>query len=112
MLQGLKIFAVIVVFLAAQQGVQAFTNNFDWTKLMAAGEVLRVLSAVLMGVVFGAIQGTLRAVQILMVIWAGPSVWGYIGPILATAAAMANSAAAAVVRVFRGIVFEKEPTAT
>jgi hypothetical protein len=97
------------VFLAAQQGIHAFTNTFDSTKLMATGELLKVLSAAAMGVAFGAIQGTLRAVQILLVIWAGPSIWGYLGPILATAAAMANAAAAAVVRTVRGI-FRKEPT--
>jgi hypothetical protein len=107
--QGLKIFIVIVVFLAAQQGVQAFMNTFDLTKLMVAGELLKVLYAAAMGVAFGAIQGTLRAVQILLVIWAGPTLWGYLGPILATAAAMANAAAAAVVRTVRGI-FRKEPT--
>jgi hypothetical protein len=107
--QGLKIFIVIVVFLAAQQGVQAFTNTFDLSKLMVAGELLKVLSAAAMGVAFGSIQGTLRAFQILMVIWAGPTLWGYLGPILATAAAMANAAAAAVVKTVRGI-FRKEPT--
>jgi hypothetical protein len=107
--QALKIFIIVVVFLAAQQGIHPFTNTFDSTKLMATGELLKVLSAAAMGVAFGAIQGTLRAVQILLVIWAGPSIWGYLGPILATAAAMANAAAAAVVRTVRGI-FRKEPT--
>ena len=107
--QALKIFIIVVVFLAAQQGIHAFTNTFDSTKLMATGELLKVLSAAAMGVAFGAIQGTLRAAQILLVIWAGPSIWGYLGPILATAAAMVNAAAAAVVRTVRGI-FRKEPT--
>jgi hypothetical protein len=107
--QALKIFIIVVVFLAAQQGLHAFTNTFDSTKLMATGELLKVLSAAAMGVAFGAIQGTLRAAQILLVIWAGPSIWGYLGPILATAAAMVNAAAAAVVRTVRGI-FRKEPT--
>ncbi len=105
--QALKIFIIVVVFLAAQQGLHAFTNTFDSTKLMATGELLKVLSVAAMGVAFGAIQGMLRAVQILLVIWAGPSIWGYLGPILATAAAMANDAAAAAVRVFRGIVYKK-----
>ena len=61
-LQALKIFVVVVVFLAAQQGIQAFTNTFDWTKLMQAGEVMKVLLAVGMGLIFGTIQGALRAV--------------------------------------------------
>ncbi len=107
--QALKIFIVVVVFIAAQQGMQAFTNTFDWTKLMEAGEVARVFMAIVMGIVFGAMQGTLRAVQILLAIWAGPSVWGYLGPILAGAAALVTNAAAAVVRVFRGGVAKKEP---
>jgi hypothetical protein len=107
--QGLKIFIVIVVFLAAQQGVQAFTNTFDGTKLMVAGELWKVFSASAMGVAFGAIQGALRAIQIVMVVWAGPTLWGYLGPILATATAMVNDAAAAFVRTVRGI-FRKEPT--
>jgi hypothetical protein len=47
--QALKIFVVVVVFLAAQQGTQAFTNTFDWTKLMVTGEVSRVVDAVCMG---------------------------------------------------------------
>jgi hypothetical protein len=110
--QALKIFIIVVAFLAAQQGLQAFTITFDSTKLMAIGELLRVLSAAAMGVAFGAIQGTLRAVQILLVVWAGPTLWGYLGPILATAAAMANDAAAAAVRVFRGIFYKREPTNT
>jgi hypothetical protein len=109
--QAAKIFVIVVIFLAAQQGMQAFTNTFDWTKLLDAGEVMKVLLAVGMGIVFGAIQGALRAVQLLMAVWAGPSVWGYLGPILATAAAMVNNAAVAAVKVFRGIV-RKEPFLT
>jgi hypothetical protein len=111
LLQGLKIFTVVVIFLSAQQGVQAFTNTFDGTKLMVAGELFKVFSAAAMGVAFGAIQGTLRAVQILMVIWAGPTLWGYLGPILTTAAAMVSMASAALVRTVRGI-FRKEPPAS
>ena len=100
--QAVKIVLIVVIFMAAQQGIQAFTNTFDWSKLMEAGEVAKVLMAVAMGTIFGAIQGVLRAAQILVAVWAGPSVWGYLGPILASASAAIANTAAAVARVFRG----------
>ncbi len=108
--QALKILTIVVGFISAQQGIQAFTSTFDLSKLMEDGEVAKVLSAVGMGLVFGAIQGALRAVQILLAIWAGPSIWGYLGPILASAAILTTNAAASFVRIFRGPAQTKTTT--
>lgn len=109
--QAVKIFAVVVIFIACQQASQAFTNNFDWSKLLVDGEVARVFKAIVMGFVFGTMQGVLRAVQILLAIWSGPSIWGYLGPVLATAQAVISGAASSIVNAFRRDTTKKDAPA-
>ncbi len=109
--QAVKIFAVVVIFIACQQAIQAFTYNFDWSKLLVDGEVARVFKAIVMGFVFGAMQGVLRAVQILLAIWSGPSIWGYLGPVLAAAQAVVSGAASSIVNAFRRDASKKETSA-
>ena len=107
--QALKIFAVVVLFMAAQQGTQAFAKTFEWSNLVTAGEILKVFQAILMGCVFGAMDGVMRAVQILVAVWAGPTVWGYLGPVLGSAATLTANAAGSVVRALRGNSAKPEP---
>lgn len=96
-----KIFLVITVFLAMQEGTQAFVHTFDWSTFTTPAELLKTAIAVGFGCVYGAMQGALRAIQVVLAVWSGPTLWGYLGPILAGAAAIAANAASSVVKLFR-----------
>ena len=98
---ALKIFAVVTVFLSMQEGTQAFSHTFDWTRFADINQLMVTAKAVGIGCLYGALQGALRAVQILLAVWSGPTLWTWLGPILAGAAAMVSNAAKGLVRIFR-----------
>lgn len=96
-----KIFLVVTVFLAMQEGTQAFAHTFDWSNFMSPAELLKTATAVGFGCLYGAMQGAMRAIQVVLAVWSGPTLWGYLGPILAGAAAIAANAASSLAKIFR-----------
>jgi hypothetical protein len=97
----LKAFTIIVVFNALQGAGHAYTTLLDWTKLFDNSEFHHLLVGSKQGFLFGLIPGLVTAGEVLLVIWAGPTLWKYLAPILQSTLTAMNTAAKRMVDLFR-----------
>jgi len=90
-LESIKVLLLVVLVLGGQGAVQAYGSVLDWSKINDANMLLHLLTTTWNGFLAGLINGTARSVQVVMAIWAGPTVWKYAAPVIgATAAAMSR----------------------
>jgi hypothetical protein len=99
--QVVKIFFVVVLFLSAEYGIHAFTVSLDWTKIMQPGEIMQVFMSTIYGMAYGSIIGVMRALQVLAIALAGPSLWNFIQPLLLVTATMFRAGREKVASFFR-----------
>ena len=119
-LELLKGFVVVILFLGGQGAVQAYSSVLDWSKINDAGIILHLLTTAWNGFLAGLINGTARSIQVVMAIWAGPTVWKYSAPVIGATAAAVSQVMSSFAAMFKktppvapnGIVTKKEPTTT
>jgi hypothetical protein len=97
----LKTFTIIIVFTALQGAGHAYSTLIDWTKLFDKSQFQHLLIGAKQGFLFGLIPGLVTAGEVLLVIWAGPTLWKYLGPILQSSLTAMNNMAKQVVDLFR-----------
>jgi hypothetical protein len=78
-----KIVTFVLVWYITSDANHALTANVDYAKLSAAGSTLCGISWA--GAKIGILQGLIMSVQALAVIWASPSLFTALGPVLQAA---------------------------
>jgi hypothetical protein len=119
-LEALKVLIVVVLVLGGQGAVQAYSSVLDWSKINDAGNLLHLLTTTWNGFLAGLINGTARSIQVVMAIWAGPTIWKYAAPVISVTAAAVSRVMSSFAAMFKKtppvatdvIVLKKEPTNT
>ena len=101
LLEGLKVFVVVVLVLGGQGAVLAYNSVLDWSKINDAGTLLHLVITAWNGFQAGLINGAARSVQVVMAIWAGPTVWKYAAPVLGATAAVVSQVMTSFAAMFR-----------
>jgi hypothetical protein len=96
-----KTFIIILVFNALQGASHAYNTVIDWTKLFDKTQFHHLLVGSKQGFLFGLIPGLVMAGEVLLVIWSGPTLWKYLGPILQSSLSAMNTLATRMVNLFR-----------
>ncbi|MDR3615528.1 MAG: hypothetical protein P4L53_18355 [Candidatus Obscuribacterales bacterium] len=117
-LESLKVLIVVILVLGGQGAVLAYSSVLDWSKINDAGMLLHLLTTSWNGFLAGLINGTARSIQVVMAIWAGPTVWKYAAPVIGVTAAAMGRVMSSLAAMFKktppvetnGVVSQKEPT--
>ncbi len=113
-------FIVIVLVLGGQGAVLAYSSALDWSKIDDPGMLLHLLTTTWNGFLAGLINGTARSIQVIMVIWAGPTVLKYAAPVIGVTVAAMGRIVSSFAAMFKktppaasnGIDSKKEPSTT
>jgi hypothetical protein len=63
--------------------------------------LLHLLTTAWNGFLAGLINGTARSIQVVMAIWAGPTVWKYVAPVIGATAAAISRALSSFAALFK-----------